>query len=88
MTEMITGIDMVRYQIQVAEGRSLFAGRWRCRRREICLHRVRPAVPGHEQDSEKRLVPDYRKIHTYRSPAGFGIRLDGASAYSSTVVAY
>ena len=31
-------------------------------------------------------MPDYGKIHTYRSPAGFGIRLDGASAYGGAVI--
>ena len=31
-------------------------------------------------------VPDYGKIHTYRSPAGFGIRLDAASAYGGAVI--
>ena len=31
-------------------------------------------------------MPDYGKIHTYRSPAGFGIRLDGGSAYSGAII--
>ena len=33
------------------------------------------------EDPANNFVPDYGKIHTYRSPAGFGIRLDGGSAY-------
>jgi pyruvate carboxylase len=33
-----------------------------------------------------QFIPDYGKIHTYRSPAGFGIRLDGASAYGGAVI--
>ena len=32
------------------------------------------------EDPQNNFVPDYGKIHTYRSPAGFGIRLDGGSA--------
>src|SRR5208282_2453777 len=31
-------------------------------------------------------VPDYGKLSTYRSPAGFGIRLDGGSAYGGAVI--
>jgi pyruvate carboxylase len=31
-------------------------------------------------------MPDYGRIHTYRSPAGFGIRLDGGSAYGGAVI--
>ena len=38
------------------------------------------------EDPANNFVPDYGKIHTYRSPAGFGIRLDGGSAYSGAVI--
>ena len=34
------------------------------------------------EDPENNFAPDYGKITTYRSPAGFGIRLDGGTAYS------
>ena len=38
------------------------------------------------EDPENNFVPDYGKIHTYRSPAGFGIRLDGGTAYAGAVI--
>jgi pyruvate carboxylase len=38
------------------------------------------------EDPSNRFVPDYGRIQTYRSPAGFGIRLDGASAYGGAVI--
>src|SRR5260370_6676305 len=38
------------------------------------------------EDPSNNFVPDYGRIHTYRSPAGFGIRLDGASAYGGAVI--
>ncbi len=38
------------------------------------------------EDPANSFMPDYGKIHTYRSPAGFGIRLDGASAYGGAVI--
>src|SRR5262249_6330876 len=31
-------------------------------------------------------APDYGKISTYRSPAGFGIRLDGGTAYAGATL--
>src|SRR6185312_17389687 len=38
------------------------------------------------EDPANNFVPDYGKIQTYRSPAGFGIRLDAASAYGGAVI--
>ena len=38
------------------------------------------------EDPSNNFVPDYGRIQTYRSPAGFGIRLDGASAYGGAVI--
>ena len=38
------------------------------------------------EDPSNGFVPDYGKLSTYRSPAGFGIRLDGGSAYSGAVI--
>ncbi|MFM7074420.1 MAG: pyruvate carboxylase, partial [Planctomycetota bacterium] len=38
------------------------------------------------EDPANNFLPDYGKIQTYRSPAGFGIRLDGASAYGGAVI--
>src|SRR5213079_2473448 len=31
-------------------------------------------------------IPDYGRLSTYRSAAGFGIRLDGGSAFSGAVI--
>ena len=36
---------------------------------------------------QNNFAPDYGKISTYRSPAGFGIRLDGGTAYAGAVLA-
>ncbi len=87
VTEMITGVDIVRTQIQVAQGHSLFGP-------EIGLPQ-QPDIPLHgtalqcrvtTEDPANNFIPDYGKIHTYRSPAGFGIRLDAASAYGGAVI--
>ncbi len=87
VTEEVTGIDIVRAQIQVARGET--------------LHGEVMGIPPQEQirvegaalqcrvtteDPAHGFQPDYGKITTYRSPAGFGIRLDGASAYGGAVI--
>ena len=38
------------------------------------------------EDPENNFSPDYGKITTYRSPAGFGIRLDGGTAYGGAIL--
>src|SRR5260370_908873 len=87
VTERVTGIDIVRCQIQIAERHTLHGP-------EMNLP-AQPDVPLHgfalqcrvtTEDPANHFVPDYGKIHTYRSPAGFGIRLDGASAYGGAVI--
>ncbi len=87
VTEVITDIDLVRAQIQVAENRS--------------LHDAVMALPPQDQiprmgwalqcritteDPEKNFTPDYGKIVNYRSAAGFGIRLDGAMGDTGAVI--
>ena len=87
MTEVVTGVDIVRSQIQIAQGHH--------------LHRAPMSLPKQDQiavngyalqcrvtteDPSNNFIPDYGKIHTYRSPAGFGIRLDGGSAYGGATI--
>jgi len=38
------------------------------------------------EDPENNFVPDYGKIAAYRSPAGFGIRLDAGTAYTGAII--
>ena len=87
VTEMVTGIDIVRCQIQIAQGLPLFGP-------EINMP-PQPQIPVNgyalqcritTEDPSANFIPDYGRIHTYRSPAGFGIRLDGASAYGGAVI--
>jgi pyruvate carboxylase len=87
VTEMITGVDIVRTQIQIAQGLGLHS--------DAVGLPPQGKIPSHgtalqcrvtTEDPANRFVPDYGKIQTYRSPAGFGIRLDGASAYGGAVI--
>ena len=87
VTEVITGIDIVRSQILIANGAKLHGP-------ELDLP-AQEAVPRNgyavqcritTEDPENKFTPNYGKILTYRSAAGFGIRLDGAMGDSGSVI--
>ncbi|MEX1116872.1 MAG: pyruvate carboxylase [Akkermansiaceae bacterium] len=87
VTECVTGIDLVRSQILVAAGHSLFS-------EEIAIP-PQAEIPCigfaiqcrvTTEDPEKNFSPDYGRILNYRSAAGFGIRLDAASGDAGSVV--
>jgi pyruvate carboxylase len=87
VTEVVTGIDIVRSQIQVAQGLSLFGAEMDLpQQADVPLHGCALQCRVTTEDPANSFIPDYGKIHTYRSPAGFGIRLDGASAYGGAVI--
>jgi pyruvate carboxylase len=87
VTEMITGIDIVRTQIQIAEGFSLHGEEIGLPPQDqIPLHGTALQCRVTTEDPASNFVPDYGRLQTYRSPAGFGIRLDGASAYGGAVI--
>ncbi len=78
VTEVITGIDLVRSQILIANGAALDGP-------ELALP-PQDAIPRNgyavqaritTEDPDNKFMPSYGKILTYRSAAGFGIRLDG-----------
>jgi pyruvate carboxylase len=87
VTEMVTGVDLVRSQILIAKG--------------LPMHEPPIGIPTQEkidtrgfamqcrvttEDPENKFIPDFGRITHYRSPAGFGIRLDGGTAYSGAVI--
>jgi pyruvate carboxylase len=87
VTEMVTGIDLVRCQIQVAQGHSLHGPQINLPPQDsIPLYGYALQCRITTEDPANNFVPDYGKLSTYRSPAGFGIRLDGGSAYSGAVI--
>ena len=87
VTEVITGLDLVRAQILIAQGHA--------------LHSPAVGMPPQDQvarngfaiqcritteDPENKFIPDYGRILAYRSPGGFGVRLDGAMGYAGAVI--
>jgi len=87
VTEEVTGIDIVKAQIRVLDG--------------LKIGKPETGVPpqseirlnGHAlqcrittEDPEHNFIPDYGRITAYRGATGFGIRLDGGTAYSGAVI--
>lgn len=88
VTEMVTGIDLVRSQILVAQGHKLHEEPLALPEQgKIPLYGSALQCRVTTEDPEKNFAPDYGKISTYRSPAGFGIRLDGGTAYAGALLA-
>jgi pyruvate carboxylase len=87
VTEMVTGVDIVKAQIRISEGACVGAAdSYVPRQSEIRLngHAVQCRIT--TEDPENGFTPDYGRINVYRSPAGFGIRLDGGTAYAGAVI--
>ena len=87
VTEVITGLDLVRAQILIAQGYPLHGP-------EVNMPQ-QPDIPRNgyaiqcrvtTEDPENKFMPDYGKILAYRSPGGFGIRLDGGMGYSGAII--
>ena len=82
VTEAITGIDIVKAQIRIAEGYAIGSEESGVPQQENITmrgHAVQCRVTS--EDPENNFIPDYGTITAYRSPAGFGIRLDAGTAY-------
>ncbi|EPX86576.1 Pyruvate carboxylase [Rubellimicrobium thermophilum DSM 16684] len=86
VTEEVTGIDIVRAQILIAEGRSLAEATGVARQEDVKLdgHALQCRVT--TEDPQNNFIPDYGRIQMYRSATGPGIRLDGGTAYTGAVV--
>ena len=87
VTEMVTGIDIVQAQILIAEGLRLDS-------KEIGINSQDDIkVTGHAiqcrittEDPSNDFMPDTGTIESYRSPGGFGIRLDGGNGFQGSTI--
>ena len=87
VTEMVTGVDIVRSQILIAAGYPLSHP-------EIGLNRQEDVhIDGYAiqcrvttEDPANNFAPDNGKITAYASSGGFGVRLDGGNADVGTVI--
>ena len=88
VTEVVTGLDIVKAQIRIAEG-----GRIGRPDETGIPEQAAIGLNGHAmqcrvttEDPERGFAPDYGRITAYRGASGFGIRVDGGTAYSGAVV--
>jgi pyruvate carboxylase len=87
VTEVVTGIDIVKSQILVAQGHKLHEAPLNVPAQD----RIEPRGVAIQcrittEDPENNFIPDYGRLTNYRSAAGFGIRLDAGTAFSGAVI--
>ncbi|TXE03441.1 acetyl/propionyl/methylcrotonyl-CoA carboxylase subunit alpha [Algoriphagus aquimarinus] len=71
VTEMITGKDLVREQILIAEGKALSFTQ-----DELKINGHSLEVRVYAEDPRNNFLPDIGRLETYRRPQGAGIRVD------------
>ncbi|MCG3170115.1 MAG: 4-hydroxy-2-oxovalerate aldolase [Pseudomonadales bacterium] len=87
VTEMVTGVDIVKAQIRISEGARIGEeDSYVPAQDEVRLNGTALQCRVTTEDPENNFTPDYGRIAAYRSPAGFGIRLDGGTAYAGAVI--
>jgi pyruvate carboxylase len=87
VTEMVTGVDLVKAQIRIAQGARIGDRDSGVPAQEdirISGHAMQCRVT--TEDPENGFIPDYGRITAYRSPAGFGVRLDAGTAYTGAFI--
>jgi pyruvate carboxylase len=87
VTEMVSGIDLVRAQILISEGHKLHEDPLAIpQQNEIGTNGVALQCRITTEDPENHFIPDYGRISTYRSPGGFAVRLDGGNGFGGAVI--
>lgn len=87
ITEEITGIDIVRSQILIAQGRKLTDPRIYIHKQEdIRTQGFAIQCRVTTEDPKNSFRPDYGTIIAYRNAGGFGIRLDEGSSYPGVTI--
>ncbi len=86
VTEEVTGIDIVKAQIKIAEGLKIGDHPSLPSQENIRLDGYAIQCRVTTEDPLNNFMPDYGKIMTYRSASGFGVRLDGATAAAGSII--
>ncbi|MBX3427312.1 MAG: pyruvate carboxylase [Pirellulales bacterium] len=87
VTEEVTGVDVVRSQILVAQGERLDGEVVGLPAQEdIATTGFAIQCRVTTEDPANKFMPDYGKLTHYRSSGGMGVRLDGGTAFSGAVV--
>jgi len=80
ITEMVTGVDLIKEQIRLAAGHALSI-----RQQDVVLNGHSIECRINAEDPEK-FTPSPGKIVKYSAPGGFGVRVDSAMESGATVV--
>jgi acetyl-CoA carboxylase, biotin carboxylase subunit len=83
VTEMITGIDLVREQINVARGEKL-----KFTQEDIKINGHALEVRVYAEDPENNFLPDIGTLHEYVRPTGEGVRVDDGFEEGMTIPIY
>lgn len=84
VTEMVTGIDLIKTQIFIAGGYKLNDKQIKIYDQDsLATYGFALQCRITTEDPENDFTPDYGTITTYRSASGMGIRLDAGSIYQS-----
>ncbi len=87
ITEMITGVDIVKTQILIADGESLHEEAIAMPRQDE-IHTLGYAIQCRitTEDPTQDFMPDTGRIVAYRSSGGFGVRLDAGDAFQGAEI--
>ena len=87
VTEEVTGIDIVKAQIHLLDGAVIGTPESGVPlQQDIRLNGNAIQCRVTTEDPEQNFIPDYGRITAYRAATGFGVRLDGGTAYSGAVI--
>ena len=87
VTEEVTGVDIVQAQILIEEGYPLYAPQiGLASQDDVTCNAYSIQLRITTEDPTNNFMPDTGKISVYRSPAGNGIRLDGAAAHAGAEI--
>jgi pyruvate carboxylase len=87
VTEVVTGIDIVKAQIRLLEGAVIGTPESGVPLQEdirLNGHAIQCRIT--TEDPEENFIPDYGRITAYREATGFGVRLDGGTAYAGAII--
>ena len=87
VTEEVTGVDLVKAQIRIAGGARIGTPQSGVPPQEAIQlngHALQCRIT--TEDPQNSFIPDYGRITAYRGATGFGIRLDGGTAYSGALI--
>lgn len=83
VTELVTGLDLVKLQIKVAEGEQL-----PFKQEDLTLRGHAIEVRVYAEDPANNFLPDIGTLKTYKRPQGHGIRVDDGFEQGMTVPFY